>query len=513
MPDGRSRRVPLALAVALTAGGVTACSSPHGDDDGGAGASDAGGGSAGASPGAGGSITGAGGGAAGAGGFAAGTAGASADAGGARKDAGGVPTDASGAPAPFPAPSFPLRVSADKRYLVDQSGAPFLIHGESGWEIISTAKQEDADKYLDDRRSRGFNSLLVELVDHIPPGPVDAYGNPPFTTKGDFSTPNEAYFAHADWVVNRAAEKGFAVFLFPCYLGYQGGPEGFYQDVLKNGAAKMRAWGRWVGNRYKNAPNIVWVDGGDYTPSAAGLALLNEVVLGIKENDTTHIHTAHWGRETSGSQVNVSWLDLNSTYSSPRIYVKSLADFNRDKLRPHFLIEAYYEGDHAMTPPMLRAQAYDALLTGATGQFFGNTPLWKFAAGWPALLATKGAISMTHVRELFGPRPWQTLEPDQTNVVLTAGQGTPASATTALLARTPDGRLAIAYVPTVREITVDFSRFAGPMNARWYDPTDGSFKVIAGTPFPNTGLRKMTPPGPNSGAATDWVLVVEATAP
>ena len=28
---------------------------------------------------------------------------------------------------------------------------------------------------------------------------------------GDFSTPNEKYFEHADWVIKKAEEKGFQV--------------------------------------------------------------------------------------------------------------------------------------------------------------------------------------------------------------------------------------------------------------------------------------------------------------
>jgi hypothetical protein len=42
----------------------------------------------------------------------------------------------------------------------------------------------------------------------------------------DWSVPNEKYFAHADWVIRKAAENGIAVLLVPAYLGYMGLDEG-----------------------------------------------------------------------------------------------------------------------------------------------------------------------------------------------------------------------------------------------------------------------------------------------
>ena len=52
--------------------------------------------------------------------------------------------------------------------------------------------------------------------------PANAYGQEPFLAPGDYDTPNEAYFRHADWVLRRAADKGFLVLLAPSYLGGHG---------------------------------------------------------------------------------------------------------------------------------------------------------------------------------------------------------------------------------------------------------------------------------------------------
>src|SRR3569833_3174971 len=88
---------------------------------------------------------------------------------------------------------YPLRVSADHRHLVDQSGAPFQEQGDAAWSLIYGLTEDDADMYLETRRRQGFNAIIVNLIEHKFNGPVDRYGQNPFTTPGDFSTPNEKY--------------------------------------------------------------------------------------------------------------------------------------------------------------------------------------------------------------------------------------------------------------------------------------------------------------------------------
>ena len=54
----------------------------------------------------------------------------------------------------YAAGPYPLRVGPDHRYLVDQSGAPFLIQGDAPWSLISGLTNEEAELYLEnpDRR-------------------------------------------------------------------------------------------------------------------------------------------------------------------------------------------------------------------------------------------------------------------------------------------------------------------------------------------------------------------------
>jgi hypothetical protein len=50
----------------------------------------------------------------------------------------------------------------------------------------------------------------------------------------------------------------------------------------------------------------------------------------------------------------------------------------------------------------------------------------------------------------------------------------------------------------------------GPVTARWYDPSCGTFFEISGSPFHNSGQSYFVPPGNNADGDGDWVLVLEA---
>ncbi|MCM2310762.1 MAG: DUF4038 domain-containing protein, partial [Steroidobacteraceae bacterium] len=224
---------------------------------------------------------------------------------------------------------FPLHTETGKRYLVDANGQPFFVHGESAWALIAQLTREEADQYLEDRRLKGFNTVMVQLVVHgllsSAPGynpPYNIYGVAPFTVAGDFSTPNEAYFAHAEYVIAKAAEKGLLVLLAPAYMGYQGGYQGWYADMIANGEAKLRGYGRYVANRFRAYDNIVWLQGGDYNPPEK--ALLRAVANGIRDIDTRWLHTFHGARGTSALGFLGSaepWLGVNDIYTDENTVV------------------------------------------------------------------------------------------------------------------------------------------------------------------------------------------------
>jgi len=399
---------------------------------------------------------------------------------------------------------YPLHVSADHRYLVDANGAPFLVQGDAPWSLIAGLTDEEEEKYLEARRRQGFNAVIVNLIEHKFRGPVDRYGQNPFTTPGDFSTPNEKYFAHADRVIRKAQEKGIVVFLAPIYLGYMGTDEGWIEELAKNGPEKALAWGRYVGGRYRNFNNIVWIIGGDHNPDNVRKEV-DAVAKGIKETDDRHLFTAHCHPENSAiDQYSAEgWLDLNDTYTYRIVHEMLLRDYNRKPEMPYVLIESTYEGEHNASQVQIRRQAYWAILLGATGQFMGNRPIWLFAPGWEAALDSPGARDMSRLFSLFASRRWSDLVPDQKHEVITDGLGEFTGLDYLTAARAKDGASIIAYLPAARSFTVDLTKVSGKSAiAWWFNPRRG--EATKAGEFPTAGSHKFTPPEEG-----DWVIVLD----
>jgi hypothetical protein len=445
-------------------------------------------------------------------------------------------------------PTFPLAVEPGSRHLVDAAGRPFLIHGDAAWSLIADLTREEVDLYLDDRRARGFNTILVNLLEHrfSTNPPANAYGEQPFhgqafevvaslaewfplrsfahygtsvaTLFVDYTLPNEAYFAHADWVLRRVAEKGFLVLLTPSYAGYHGGADGWYRAMVSNGPDRLRRYGEYLGRRYRDFPNILWVHGGDYDPPRKDL--IRALAEGIRKFDPRALHTAHGGPETLVADYwrGEAWLKVNNVYTYGPVHGPALEAYARPGAMPFFLIESAYENEHEASERRLRTQAYQAVLSGAAGQIFGNNPIWHFdgpglyaaPVTWQRALDSRGARSMTHLHELLTAMPWWELEPDIDHTLLTGGLGSEDER--AVAARAADGSFAILYLPGSRDVTVDLGRLAGPeVAARWYDPANGRSSGLAASPFPATGSRVFRPAADgNSAGFDDWVLILES---
>lgn len=414
--------------------------------------------------------------------------------------------------------TFPLRIQKDHRYLEDAAGKPFFLQGDTAWSLIAQLSQEDADLYLRDRKARGFNAILVNLLEHrfASNAPRNAYGDGPFTIPGNFATPNDAYFRHADRVLRRACELGIVVLLAPAYAGSGGGDEGWYQEMVANGSDKLRDYGRFLGNRYRGMDNILWVAGGDFNPPDK--TLTRAIVDGLKETDPQALHTAHAAPGSAALDYwsGEPWLDVNNVYTYDPVHLAAHAQLERHPTVPFLLMESAYESEHDADAQRIRTQAYQALLSGASGQVFGNNPIWHFdgpglydaPTGWREALDSAGTRSMTVLQRLISSHDWWRLEPDVDNAFLLGGRG--LSDARALAAVAADRSFALVYLPTGRTVTLDLSRLDGSsIEASWLDPSSGSYAAARGSPLSAT-VQKLKSPTRDGAIQPDWVLELTA---
>eukprot|EP01132_Coremiostelium_polycephalum_P012496 gene12496-15273_t len=412
---------------------------------------------------------------------------------------------------------FPLRISENHRYLEDATGRPFLITGDSAWSLIGDLSREDADKYLADRQHRGFNTLIVGLIEHrfSRNAPRNFYKRAPFEENAAFSQPNDAYFDDADWILQQARDRGFLVLLTPAYMGVNGGAEGWYQEMQAAGPDVLKSYGRYLGKRYQKYNNIIWVQGGDFDPPDRTLA--NALAEGIAETDPGAFQTIHARLDTDVA-LNwkaTSWLTLDTIYTYGDVAAKSLLRYITGPVTPFFLIESIYEGEHNASEQNIRANAYGAILSGACGQIFGNNPIWHFGGPgvfeqpktWQESLASRGAQSMTYLKAFFDKIAWWTLEPEQGKLLVAPNPLLPGEAIGSL---SVDGTLAVIYLSDRRSVALNMASLSpSAQQAHWFDPSSGKFSEAVPKNTDKAGITEFqVPQERNSAGFSDWLLMV-----
>ena len=437
-------------------------------------------------------------------------------------------------PPSFAAPAYPLKRSADNRYLIDQSNAPVMLVGDSPQALIVNLSTNDAAFFFADRATYGYNTLWINLLcATYTGGRADAStfdGILPFTanipaTKFLRSDKNQRSLFRAEWnqmIPTRGTRRESRILLDPCETG------SFLSVMSANGTNKCRAYGQFLGNRYKNFPNIIWMSGNDFQTWRTPVddAVVRSVALGILDRDTNHLQTAELDYLVSSSLDDTNWngiFTLNATYTYFPTYARLWQDYNRTNFLPNFLVEANYEFESLQGPvttaPILRKQEYWTMTSGACGQMYGNHYTWPFSDGWQDNLDTPGAAQIKLMQQFFNARAWFDLVPDTNHLLVVSNYGTysdsghVADNDFLTAARTHHRSLAIVYTPILRQFTVDMSQLSGVAVTRWFDPSIGIFTKISGSPFTNSGLQNFTPPGNNNDGDGGWVLVMETNPP
>ena len=422
-------------------------------------------------------------------------------------------------------PNKPLRVSSNNRYLVHEDGRPFFFLGDTAWELFHRLNREEADRYLHNRATNGFTVIqavvLAELDGLKTPNP---YGDLPFLTE-DSSKPNEKYFQHVDYIVNKAESLGLYVGMLPTW-GDKVGNYGKYFFSEDN----ARAYGRYLGKRYRNKP-IIWILGGDRPPDVTA-EIWTEMALGIKEGDGgRNLMTYHpfGGGHSSVAFHYSDWLDFNMVQSghnpTSHNHARIQLDYNLRPPKPCMDGEPAYEYPPDAIPtnrPVgaleVRRRAYWALFSGAHGHTYGThpiwqmyapprTPLWDVKTPWFDSMDLPGVKQLAHVKALLFSRPYLTRIPDQTVIYSGLRGGLEyVSATRDGTRGRNDATYIMAYFPQDASITFKTERLSGKtIRGWWLNPRDGSVKSIG--EFPKEKRMEFHPPTRSN--TDDWVLVLD----
>jgi len=422
-----------------------------------------------------------------------------------------------------------LRISDNQRYIVKENGEPFFWLGDTAWELFHRLDREEADLYLENRAAKGFNVIqavvLAELDGIQTP---NAYGELPLEGI-DPAKPNNAYFEHVDYIVNKANELGMFVGMLPTW-GDKFNKQWGVGPVIFN-AENAFEYGKYIGDRYKNK-QVIWILGGDRNPNGEGhMSIIRAMAKGIREMvGKTQLITYHpmGGSNSAMWFHNDEWLDLNMFQSghgevNNQNYKITSHIYNLPTTKPVLDGEPCYE-DHPINWKAengwfaefdSRRAGWWSMLAGACGHTYGNHNIWQMwqpgrepisvaRTPWYEAIDYPGAFQAGYMRAFFEEIAWELLEPKIS--LVKAGPNTNGREVLAAQAR--DASFIVVYSPYGMNFSLDISSISSnTVKARWFNPRNNSYitlKELEG------GEELVFDPPADPARGNDWVLLLES---
>ncbi len=428
-----------------------------------------------------------------------------------------------------------LRVSPNNRYLQNNDSTPFLWLGDTAWELFHRLDREEATHYLETRKEQGFTVIqAVVLAENDGLRVPNAYGQQPFDNL-DPNRPNELYFQHVDFIINKANELGLVMGLLPTwgdkvFSEHPGaGPVVFDKD-------NARDFGLFLGKRYKDK-DLVWILGGDRNiANEEVLEIWKSMASGLEKGDEgMHLISFHprGGSSSSYYLHNEPWLDFNMYQSGHakrynHVYHWAEKDILRSPRKPVVEGEPAYESiairfweyldwDNPLRVPKevlneeglildssyfssgffndhdIRVHAYWNFLSGACGYTYGNNAVWQMykkggyiaipaIEDWRSSLQHPGANQIKHIRTIFEEFSIAEMIPDQS---LIYGQN-PDGENHIRAARDINNKWALIYLSKGQKVSVVMNKFENSVSAYEFNPTTGK-RRLKGV-YPGNGI-------------------------
>ena len=418
-------------------------------------------------------------------------------------------------------------ISANKRFLL-KDGKPFFWLGDIGWELFHRLTREEADQYLKRRSEQGFTVVqAVVFAEFDGLHEPNANGDIPLIND-DPSKPNEKYFQHVDYIIDKAASYNINIAILPTWGdkvfkdSWGKGPE-IFND--KNASI----YAEWLAKRYKNKRNVIWILGGDRLPRgendiaiwrAMGKAIMkatnNKAIISFHPQPNK-LGSAEWFNKDE-------WLAFNMFQTGhcreTPVYDRIQAAYNLQPVKPVIDGETIYE-DHPVCFNVkdlgtsnafdVRRSAYLDLFAGAFGHTYGCHDIWQMFSPkreavngphvyWQEALELPGANQMLYVKKLIESHPYLDRVPDQS--IIKESDYVPAERIQA----TRGKDFLFVYTTVGKPFHINMGKISGTvLQAYWYNPRDGKSTGIG--KIVNKNVQEFKPP--SSGYGQDWILVLD----
>jgi hypothetical protein len=432
-----------------------------------------------------------------------------------------------------------LVVSENGRFIVTESGEPFFWLGDTAWELFHRLRIEEVKIYLSNRSELQFTLFqAVALAEFDGINSANEYGDEPFIDR-DPMRPYEPYWKFVDEVISLAADYHLYVGLLPTWGDkvadmWGTGPVIFNED-------NAYAYGNWIGKRYRDQSNVVWIMGGDRPVTYVGaksqaettdLPVWRAMAGGIRDG-VAHplVMTYHpcGGRSSSEFIHQEDWLDMNMMQSGHGsghdvpVWEMINRDYELTPPKPTLDGEPNYE-DHPVNPwpawdPAtgyfddydVRKQLYRSVFAGGCGVTYGHHSVWQMYSPryekvnhalmyWSEAIHRPGASQVKYLRMLIESRPYLDRIPDLGMIVSKSDNLSDYVCAT----RDEDSTYAFIYLPSSKPVTINLDCFStNKVMAWWYRPINGIVSAIG--EFSGGSVCTLSPPE----GVNDCVLILE----
>lgn len=430
-----------------------------------------------------------------------------------------------------------LTVSPNGRFLI-AGDQPFFWLGDTGWLSLSKLNPEEMEKYLENRRVKGFNVIQVMILHTL--SAVNRNGDSalvhrniaqPLLThsKSESSHRSSGYWESLDFMIDLAAKKGIYLALVPIW--------GTNVKAGQVSAKQAEIYARFLAKRYNNKSNIIWLNGGDVRGDDS-ISTWRTIGNTLKKYDPGHLVSFHPFGRTQSSQWfhGEPWLDFNMFQSGHRRYNQDtlpnetrygednwryiLSDYSKKPVKPTLDGEPSYEGIpqglHDTLQPRwtdndIRRYAYWSVFSGGCGFTYGNNSVMQFykpggepgsygaTNPWFLALDDPGAGQMVWLKNLMLKYHFESLSPDP-SILMNQGERY-----NHLVALRGD-KYVLVYTFNGRSIKLNMNLLSGSQfQYKWFCPRNGT--VIDQGKFAKYQLLEFDPPGVQANG-NDWVLIL-----
>jgi len=414
-----------------------------------------------------------------------------------------------------------LKIADNNRFLAKEDGKTFVWIGDTNW-FFAKLSPATIDSILDTRSAQGFTVMFVSCREELYNG----------KGPGNINDPNEAWWSYLDEYIAKCEQRGL----------YVGITLGWWGLIKGNNETDLYNYGNWIGSRYEDKNNIIWLtlgeSGSHYRKDSLPDSKINALVNGIREGDTgDKLLTIHADYKRGTSLSNDGEIsDFNNWQTSQWCCIDDLPrkdertwkvweaiqfDYNqmyKGKPKPTLDSEAWYENNKDFCDASafnIRRRAYFTIFAGAFGHTYGAGGIWdgldsEEGCSRKALEALHypGALHMSYVSDFLhglGDN-FLKLRPDQS--IIAAGNSvsydTHLQATLAY-----DNSFALIYSASDAEYRVNLSKLSGhTISGIWYNPRTNEYltenRILI---TDKRKIQKIDPPG-HLGAGNDWILIL-----